>query len=167
METKIRSLFLILLLISCNTEEKKTIEYLSEDSLSMWDMPIKEMQVVDNDTIYYGRTISFLFHNDFICEVFNLGLKKERYAIQIGPKVNYTGKCMRWKIINDSTIQLNCKDVYILKPQSRDTLFLFDVSGIKVQEMYRVAKPWNINQNSLKIRNELIENEEYLDNKIY
>lgn len=67
--------FSILVFFSC---AKKNVlrEYLTNDSISMWDMPIMELQVIDNDSLYFERTISFMFHKDLTCEVFNLGYER-------------------------------------------------------------------------------------------
>lgn len=158
--------FSILVFSSC-TKKNLLHEYFTNDSVSMWDMPIMELQIIDNDSLYFERNISFIFHKDFTCEVFNLGINDKRYALQIGPEVNYTNKCMKWEILNDSTITMNCVDTFVVKIINRDTVYLFDTLGVKKHEMYRVFKPWNINQESVKFRNSLIDSGEYLDNIVY
>ena len=157
---------LFFLLLSCDKSEKKLVEYLTQNNRSMWDMPINEMQVIDNDTTYFERRNSYLFYENYICEVYKLG-PKQRHAVRIGPKTNVTQMCNKWEILNDSTIKLNCKDIFVVKMISKDTLYLLDTLGVKKHEMYRVSQPWNIDEKSVKIRDKLIESEEYLSPYIY
>ena len=158
-------IFSLLLFSSCH-KKKILHEYLTNDSVSMWDMPIMELQVIDDDSSYFERTISFLFYKDLTCDVFNLGMR-DRHARRIGPKVNVTGKCNKWEMLNDSVIKMNCVDSFVVKIINRDTLYLFDALGVKKHEMYRVSKPWNINEESVEIRDKLIESGEYLSSYLY
>jgi hypothetical protein len=157
---------LFFLLLSCDKSEKKLVEYLTQNNKSMWDMPINEMQVIDNDTTYFERRISYLFDKNYICEVYKLG-PKQRHAVRIGPKINVTQMCNKWEILNDSTIRMNCKDIFVIRVVNRDTLYLIDTLRQKKHEMYRISEPWNINKESVEIRDKLIENEEYLNPYIY
>lgn len=163
-------MFLILLLImGCQptfNNEEKLVNFLTNDSVSMWDIPINEMQVIDNDTTYFERRISYLFYKNYICEVYKLG-PKQRHAVRIGPKTNVTQMCNQWKILNDSTIRMNCKDIFVIRVVNRDTLYLIDTLRQKKHEMYRISQPWNINKESVEIRDKLIKNEEYLNPYIY
>ena len=70
-------------------------------------------------------------------------------------------------MLNDSTVKLNCNNIFVVRIISKDTLFLIDVSGIKHHEMYRVQPPWNINEESVKIRDEQVKSGEYLDKRTY
>lgn len=92
---------------------------------------------------------------------------KDRHARRIGPKVNVTGKCNRWEMLNDSVIKMNCDETFVVKIINRDTVYLFDTLGVKKHEMYRVFKPWEINQESVEIRDKLIESGEYLSPYLY
>lgn len=157
--------FSFIVFSSC-TKKNVLREYLTNDSVSMWDMPIMELQVIDNDSSYFERTISFMFHKDLTCEVFNLGMK-DRHSRRIGPKVNVTGKCNRWEILNDSVIKMNCDETFVVKIINRDTVYLFDTLGVKKHEIYRVSKPWKIDQESVEIRDKLIESGEYLSPYLY
>src|SRR5690606_34146918 len=152
--------------LSCDKSEKKLVEYLTQNNRSMWDMPINEMQVIDNDTTYFERRNSYLFYENYICEVYKLG-PKQRHAVRIGPKPNVTGLCNKWEILNDSTIKMNCKNIYTLKMIDRDTLYLINLSGKKEYEMYRVYEPWYIDMESVNIRDSLIQSGEYLSPYIY
>jgi len=165
-----RNSFIIFLLFilfsSCKNKKNEILEYLSDNDSSMWNMVVKEKHIYDNDTLSFERTISFLFRSDYTCEVYNLGPLR-RHALRIGPKPNVTGLCNKWEILNDSTIKLNCKDIFVVKMISKDTLYLLDTLGVKKHEMYRVSQPWNIDEKSVKIRDKLIESGEYLSPYIY
>src|SRR5690554_2424548 len=159
-------LVVLIFFISCE-KENEIKNFLTNGSSSMWDMPIIEKRMIgEQDSIIIQRSIGLLFHEDYKCERFNVG-KTKRTALRIGPKVNVTGLCNKWKILNDSTIKLNCKDIFVVKMISKDTLYLLDTLGVKKHEMYRVSQPWNIDEKSVKIRDKLIESEEYLSPYIY
>lgn len=158
--------FFIFLFTSCN-RNNQIFDTLTNDSSSMWDMKIVEKRKVgEHDSISINRHVSYLFHKNFVCEVFNVG-PTDRIALKIGPKINVTGLCNKWEIVNDSIIKLNCKKLFIVKIIDKDTLYLFDTLGVKKHELYRVKKPWNINKESVNVRDKLIENNEYLSPYIY
>lgn len=156
--------FLVIFFFSSCNKENKLKKILTDDDKSLWDIPYDELYVnLNNDSIILQKTLSLLFYKDFTCERFNLG-PIGRVAVMIGPEINYLELCNKWRIINDSTIEVNCKDIYIIKVINNDTLHLFDKNGIKKHEMYRVQKNWNIHEESVKIRDRLIKNKDYIGN---
>lgn len=161
------SILLVLIFFASCGKEYEIKNFLTNGSSSMWDMPIIEKRMMgERDSIIIRRSIGLLFYKDYKCERFNVG-EANRTALRIGPEVNITGLCNKWEILNDSTIRINCKDIFIVKIISKDTLYLFDTLGVKKHEMYRVKQPWNINEASVKIRDKLIESGEYLSPYLY
>lgn len=157
-----------LFLLSCSFDKKRNLSsYLTNDSISMWDMKMNRLIKLKDTTYQHYYYKSFLFNKNLVCERYSKTKTGERLIDIIGPKPNYLGLCNRWEILNDSIIKLNCTDTFVIKIISEDTLYLFDRFGVKQHEMYRVDLPWNIDEESVKIHNEQIENEKYLDNKIY
>lgn len=158
--------FSILVFSSC---AKKNVlrEYLTNDSISMWDMKINTLIELRDTSYNHSYFKSYLFKEDFNCQVFSKLIWDERVAEIIGPKPNILGLCDKWEILNDSTIKVNCVDTFVVKIINRDTIYLFDTLGVKKHEMYRVSKPWNINEESVEIRDKLIESGDYSGNIVY
>lgn len=159
-------IFSLLLFSSCH-KKKILHEYLTNDSVSMWDMKINTLIELKDTSYNHSYFKSYLFDEEFNCQVFRNLIWGERIAQVIGPQSNILGLCDKWEILNDSTIKMNCDETFVVKIINRDTLYLFDTLGVKKHEMYRVSKPWNINQESVNIRDKLIESGEYLDNRSY
>ena len=53
-----------------------------------------------------------------------------------------------------------CKEVFVIKKINKDTVYLYDLEGFKAHEMYRVSPPWNINQESVRIRDNKVDSGE-------
>lgn len=162
--------FLLLLIfpISCDVSKKEELfDYLTNGKVSMWDITAKNY-IKLRDTAYYREYIrSISFDVNYNCERYMKVICCDRIIDILGPKPNYRGLCNKWEILNDSTVKLNCKDVFVVKIISRDTVHLIDTLGIKQHEMYRVKPPWNIDKESVLNKNKEIESGEYLDNRIY
>lgn len=165
---KCKILMIFLLFISCEPNKTTKLNtYLTNDSISMWDITM-ERYVELKDTSYihrYFRSISF--SSDFNCERYAKTIYNDRMIDFLGPEPNYLGLCNKWEILNDSIVKLNCRDIFEIKIINKDTLFLLDSLGIKKHEMYRVKVPWNIDKELIQIRNEKVESGEYLDKKVY
>lgn len=91
----------------------------------------------------------------------------DRHMKVLGPEPGYADLCNKWEVLNDSTVKLNCKNVFVVRIISKDTLHLIDVSGIKKHGMYRVQQSWNIDEETLKFRDEQVKSGEYLDKRTY
>jgi len=157
-----------ILLTSCGKTKKEELrEYLTNDSISMWDITMKRLTVLSDTTYYHRYFRSYLIQDDFVCEAFAKTRNGIRYIDFLGPKPNLRGLCNKWEILNDSTVKLNCRDVFVVRIISRDTVHLIDTLGVKQHEMYRVQPPWNIDEESVKIRDKRVESGEYLDKRIY
>ena len=153
-------------LFGCS-EKKKDIEIiLTNDSISMWD--IRRCDKVEINGVAYPHCYmeSISFNINGICELYKKRILNDRKIIILGPKPNYLGLCNKWEILNDSTIKLNCRDVFVVKVISRDTLHLIDTLGIKQHEMYRVQPPWNIDEESVKLRDKEVKSGKYLENNM-
>lgn len=161
-------LMFFLLLLSCkHSKENKLSEYFTNDTISMWDMKMVSLQQLRDTTYYHNYFRSYLFQKDFICENYAKTNSGIRLIEILGSKPNYAGLCNKWEILNDSTIKLNCKNIFVVRIISKDTVHLIDTLGIKQHEMYRVEPPWNIDEESVRIRDKQIKTGEYLDNNIY
>jgi len=165
---KILYLGLFLLLTNCDFIKKPTlVEYLSNDSIQMWDITMYNY-IELRDTSYFHKFLrSISFDKNFQCEQYARIICCERIIDVLGPKPNHFGLCNKWELLNDSTVKLNCKDVLVVKIINRDTVHLIDTLGIKQHEMYRVSPPWNVDKESVLIKNKKIENGEYLENISY
>lgn len=163
--TIITSLFI--LLTSCTKSKKEELRvYLTNDSISMWDITMKRLTVLSDTTYYHHYFRSYLIQDDFVCESFAKTRNGIRYIDFLGPKTNFKGLCNKWEILNDSTVKLNCRDVFVVRIISRDTVHLIDTLGVKQHEMYRVQPPWNIDEESVKIRDKEVESGKYLENDL-
>lgn len=161
-------LLIFLCFYSCKKhKENKLHIYLINDSLSMWDVTMKTLINFDDTTYYHHYFRSYLFKDDFICEGYAKTKIGDRLLSIWGPEPNYAGLCNKWEILNDSTVKLNCRDVFVVRIISRDTVHLIDTLGVKQHEMYRVKPPWNIDEESVEIRDKQVESGEYLDKRIY
>ncbi|QMI84724.1 hypothetical protein H1R17_06275 [Flavobacterium sp. xlx-214] len=155
-------------LISCNKTKKEELkQYLTNDSMAMWDITMKNFVELKDTSYYHHYYKSYLIYSNFVCDKFAKSRDGNRFIEFLGPKPNLIGLCNQWEIKNDSTIILNCKDVFVVKIINRDTLYLFDTLGIKKHEMYRDKTPWNIDEESVLIKNKQVESGEYLDPYIY
>ena len=161
-------LIVSLFLFNCKkTKEDELFTYLTNDSISMWDITMKRLTVLSDTTYYHHYFRSYLFQDDFICESFAKTKNGIRLIDFLGPEPNLRGLCNKWEILNDSTVKLNCKNIFVIRKISRDTLHLIDTLGVKQHEMYRVQPPWNIDEESVKIRDKQVESGEYLDKRVY
>src|SRR5690606_29188112 len=105
-----------LFLFSCKkNKEKELFIYLTDDSISMWDITMKTVIKFDDTTYYHHYFRSYLFKDDFICEGYAKTKIGERLLSIWGPEPNYAGLCNKWEILNDSTVKLNCRDVFVVK----------------------------------------------------
>ena len=157
-----------LFFLSCEkNKEKELFAYLTNDSISMWDITMKRLTVLSDTTYYHHYFRSYLIQDDFVCEGYAKTKIGERLLSIWGSEPNYAGLCNKWEILNDSTIKLNCRDVFVVRIISRDTVHLIDILGVKQHEMYRVQPPWNIDEESVKIRDKQVESGKYLDKRVY
>ncbi len=164
---KIGLLLLVCLMMGCKKEKEGILIYLTNDTISMWNMKISRLVILDDTTYYHHYFRSISFGENFECNQYAYTVYGDRIIDFLGPKPNYLGLCNKWEILNDSTVKLNCRDVFVIKIISRDTLHLIDTLGVKQHEMYRVQPPWNIDEESVKIRDKQVESGEYLDKRVY
>lgn len=165
-----RLIYLLFLLCfySCKKHRESTLHtYLTNDSLSMWDITTRDSIMLNDSLHYYEYTKSISFDISGQSNRYDILVNKKRRIQIIGPKLNYAGLCNKWEILNDSTVKLNCRDVFVIKIISRDTLHLIDTLGVKQHKMYRVQPPWNIDEESIKTRDNQLESGEYLDRRVY
>src|SRR5690606_10445309 len=163
--TIITSLFI--LLTSCTKSKKEELKaYLTNDSISMWDITMKRLAVLSDTTYYHHYFRSISFGGNFECNQYAYTIYGDRIIDFLGPKPNYLGLCNKWEILNDSTVKLNCRDVFVVRIISRDTVHLIDTLGVKQHEMYRVQPPWNIDEETVKIRDKEVKSGKYLENDI-
>ena len=166
-----RSLFIYFILLfifnSCKNVNKDAIDILTGDSVYLWDIITKDSIKLKDSLHYYEYTKSISFDVNGQSNRYDILVNRNRRIQIIGPKVNATGLCNKWEILNDSTIKLNCRDVFVVKVISRDTVHLIDTLGVKQHEMYRVHPPWNIDEESVSFWKEQIKSGKYLDKRIY
>ena len=161
-------LIVSLFLFNCKkTKEDELFSYLTNDSISMWDITMKRLTVLRDTTYYHHYFRSISFDKNFECNQYGYTIYGARIMDVLGPKPNYLGLCNKWEILNDSTVKLNCKNIFVIRKISRDTLHLIDTLGVKQHEMYRVQPPWNISEKSIKRRDREVESGEYLDKRVY
>lgn len=154
-------LIILLFIISCK-KEQKVFSILTNNSVSMWDMSYYE-EVNFNDTLYIKkRTRSISFHSNFDCFTYGKWRTGERTIDIIGPQKNYLGLCSKWELINDSVISLNCKDTVVVRIINKDSIELVDKFGTIKFYLKRVQKPWNIDNESLKRRQQEVKTGEYI-----
>ena len=161
-------LIVSLFLFNCKkTKEDELFSYLTNDSISMWNITMKRLAVLRDTTYYHHYFRSISFDKNFECNQYAYTIYGDRIMDVLGPKPNYSGLCNKWEILNDSTVKLNCKNIFLIRKVSRDTLHLIDTLGVKQHEMYRVQPPWNISEKSIKRRDREVESGKYLDNRVY
>ena len=150
----------------CKKEKKEIFIYLTNDTISMWNMRMSRLVILDDTTYHHHYFRSISFCENYECNQYAYTIYGDRIIDFLGPKPNYLGLCNKWEILNDSTIKLNCRDVFVVKVISRDTLHLIDTLGIKQHEMYRVQPPWNIDEESVKLRDKEVKSGKYLENNM-
>lgn len=138
-------LIMIFLVISCKkSKQEELITILTNDSMSMWNVTMQTYIELKDTTYYHDYYKSLMFTKDFICDEFAL-LRSGIRNISLRDSIpNSFGYCNRWEILNDTMIKINCKEIFVIKKISKDTVYLYDLDGFKAHEMYRVSPPWNI-----------------------
>lgn len=155
--------FILVSFFNCNENKNSTlIKLLTNDSISLWDKKIYDSIYSDDGYYYYNRFESISFDINYDCELYYKTIDDNRIIKILGPMINKDGLCNKWEIINDTTIKLNCNEIFIVEIINRDTLILYDQNYIKKHELYRVIEDWNIDKESLIKKNEAIESEDYL-----
>lgn len=158
---------IIFLLIMCLTffsckKEVSLFTLLTNNSTSLWDISFYEELSIGDSVYLHKRTRSISFHSNLDCFTYSKLRTGERTIDIIGPKKNYLGLCSKWKLINDSVIFLNCKDTFIVRIINKDSIDLIDSLGIIKYHLKRVQKPWDIDEESLKRREQEIKTGEYI-----
>lgn len=163
-------ILIVLFLFGCQsklTNKEKLLNYLTNDSISMWDITMKRLAVLSDTSYYHNYFRSISFRKNFECDQYAKTIWGDRHMEVLGPEPGYADLCNKWEILNDSTVKLNCKNVFVVRIISKDTLHLIDVSGIKKHEMYRVQQPWNIDEETVKFIDKQVKSGEYLDKRTY
>lgn len=155
-------LIISLVLMGCKKEKRDIEILLTNDSISLWDIRIYYKTESNGITIYDDFLESISFNTNGLCELYKNMIYKKRKIEILGPKPNYLGLCNKWEIINDSTIKINCRDTFVVRIISRDTIHFYDTLGVKKHELYRVPPPWNIDEESVKRRDREVESGAYL-----
>lgn len=152
---------------SCEkTKEDELFSYLTNDSISMWNVTMSSLAVLSDSTYYHHYFRSISFDENFECNQYAYTIYGDRMIDFLGPEPNYLGLCNQWGILNDSTVKLNCRDVFVVRIISRDTVHLIDTLGVKQHEMYRVQPPWNIDEELVKMRDKEVKSGKYLENNL-
>lgn len=159
---KLIFLFIICISFSSCKKEKEVFTILTDNSASLWDISFYEEASIGDSTYLFQRTRSISFHNNYDCFTYTKWRTGERTIDIIGPQKNYLGLCSRWELINDSLIFLNCKNKFTVRIINRDSLDLIDSLGNVKFQMKRIQKPWNIDKESLKRREQEVKTGEYI-----
>jgi len=148
------------ILISCKDKPKiELINLLTNDSVSLWDYHESFLK----DSIFI-RKGSVSFDNSYNCNLYIKLITRKRKVLPYGPDPNFEGMCDKWSIINDSTINANCRYFYTVRKITNDSLILIDtLENIKLI-LVRVKSNWNIDEESLIEKKDRIKTGNYLNN---
>ena len=161
MEIKSIYIFLfITIFLSCKKESKSELhKLLTNDSISLWDYE----KYFDNDTSYFSNG-SISFDSSLNCDLYNKLISGKRLVLAIGPEPDSDGVCDKWSIINDSTINVNCRFFYTVRKITNDSLILIDTLENRKLILVRVKSNWDIDEESLIEKKERIKTGKYLNN---
>lgn len=146
-------LFIIFLLFSCEKKIDNSMVFqslLTSDSIQFWD----------SYTINENERITYSFEKSGRCEIFALGQDGKRRIFPFDSIPNEIGICNRWKLINDSTINIMCSDNYRIVSYSNDSILLKKLNRPeenKLRILYKVKGSLKVDKERMEWRDSIIQ----------